>query len=84
MNIHLAGSPEPLPSEKTPGPDHAAPKGPLMKRIRKAIVAVLGLAATLVAAGALDDQTEAIVTGILAAATAAGVYVVPNKAEPTA
>lgn len=50
-----------------------------MARIRKLIAAVLGLAATLVAAGALDDQAEAIVTGILALATAAGVYVVPNE-----
>lgn len=55
-----------------------------MKRIRKAVVAVLGLAATLVAAGVLDDQMEAIVTGLLALATAAGVYSVPNEpARPT-
>jgi hypothetical protein len=49
-----------------------------MKRIRKALVAACGLAATLVAAGVLDDTTEAIVTGLLAVATAAGVYAVPN------
>lgn len=55
-----------------------------MARIRKALVAILGLAATLVAAGVLDDNTEAIVTGILAVATAAGVYVVPNKPDSSA
>ncbi len=61
--------------------DHAAPvtTGGIMARIRKTIVAALGLAATLVAAGVLDDQTEAIVTGLLAAATAAGVYGVKNE-----
>lgn len=70
---------------QTPGEgDHAAPKEPLMKRVRKAIVAVLGLAATVVAAGVLDDQTETIVAGIIAAATAAGVYVVPNAQKPPA
>ena len=50
-----------------------------MARIRKALVAVLGLAATLVAAGVLDDKTEAIVTSLLGIATAYGVYRIPNK-----
>lgn len=50
-----------------------------VKRIRKAIAAALGLAATLVAAGMLDDRAETIVTGVLALATAAGVYAVPNE-----
>lgn len=50
-----------------------------VKRIRKTIAAVLGLAATLLAAGALDGAAETIVTGLLAAATAAGVYTVPNE-----
>ncbi len=61
--------------------DHAAPAttGGIMSRFRKAIVAALGLAATLVSAGVLDDQAEAIVSGLLALATAAGVYSVPNK-----
>ena len=77
MTYHVAPQ---VPGE----PDHAAAKGSLVKKIRKALVAALGMAATLVAAGVLDDQTEAIVTGILAVATAAGVYVVPNKAEPAA
>lgn len=69
---------------QTPGvADHGAPPAPLVQRIRKSLVAIFGLAATLVAAGVLDDTTEAIVTGVLAAATAAGVYVVPN-AKPAA
>ncbi len=61
--------------------DHAAPvtNGGIMAKVRKTVVAALGLAATLVAAGVLDNQTEAIVTGLLAAATAAGVYATPNK-----
>lgn len=69
-----------MPMSQTPGvPDHAATDdAPLLKRIRKAIAAALGLAATLVAAGVLDDRAEAIVTGILAVATAYGVYQVPN------
>jgi hypothetical protein len=62
--------------------DHAASKESLMKRYRKAIVAVLGLAATLVSAGVLDHTAEAIVDGILAAATALGVYAVPNEPAP--
>ena len=65
---------------QTPGvADHGAPKEPLVKRIRKALVGAAGLAATLVAAGVLDDNTEAIVTGVLAALTAAGIYAVPNE-----
>ena len=61
--------------------DHAAPTPPgeLMKKIRKAIVAACGLAATLIAAGVLDDTAEAVVTGLLAVATATGVYVTPNE-----
>lgn len=70
---------------QTPGiADHAAPKEPLVKRYSKAITAACGLAATLVAAGVLDDQAEAIVTGALALLTTLGVYSVPNKpAAPT-
>jgi len=70
---------------QTPGiADHAAPKEPLVKRYRKAITAVLGMAATLVAAGVLDDTAEAVVTGILGVATALGVYAVPNAPQPPA
>lgn len=59
--------------------DHAAPKEPLMKRYAKAITAACGLAATLLATGVLDGTAEAVVAGLLAAATTAGVYTVPNK-----
>lgn len=64
--------------------DHAAPipKGALVAHIRKALVAALGLAATLVSSGALDGKTEAIVSGLLALATAVGVYQVPNAPAP--
>lgn len=55
-----------------------------MAHIRKFLVAACGMAATLVAAGVLDDTTEAIVTGLLGVATAAGVYVVPNQPAPAA
>lgn len=50
-----------------------------MKRYAKAITAACGLAATLVAAGVLDDRAEAIVTALLAVATTAGVYQVRNE-----
>lgn len=68
-----------MPKNVVGRPDHAAPKEPLVKRYAKAITAACGLAATLVAAGVLDDRTEAIVTGLLGIATAYGVYAVPNK-----
>lgn len=73
-------------SKNVPGqPDHAAPKGPLMKRVRKAITAAVGMAATLLAAGVFDGKTEAIVSGLLGVATAYGVYRVPNApAHPAA
>ena len=58
--------------------DHAAPKPPLVKRIRKALTAAVGMAATLTAAGVLDDRAEAVVTAILGVLTAYGVYAVPN------
>lgn len=58
--------------------DHAAPQPPLLARIRKALVAAAGLAATLVAAGVLDDTTEAIVSGLLAVGTVLGVWATPN------
>lgn len=62
-------------------PDHAAPKEPNVQlaTIRKAVAAACGLAATLVSAGALDGKAEAIVSGLLAVATAYGVWAVPNK-----
>lgn len=53
-----------------------------MKRVRKAVTAACGLAATLVAAGVLDDTAEAIVTGVIAVFTAVGVYQVKNVPAP--
>lgn len=49
-----------------------------MSKYRKAIAAACGVAATLVANGALHGNAEAIVSGLLAVATVAGVYSVPN------
>jgi ABC-type transporter Mla maintaining outer membrane lipid asymmetry permease subunit MlaE len=54
-----------------------------MARIRKALAAAAGLAATVVAAGLLDDTTEAVVTSALAALTVVGVYAVPNEPATT-
>lgn len=78
-----------LPSDRTPGPDHAAPAtGPsFTARARKFLVAVLGLVAQVVASGVLDepqyDTTRTWVTAVLAIATAAGVYRVPNAPTTT-
>lgn len=72
-----------LPSQNTPGPDHAAPTPPLVQRIRKAIVGAVGLAALLVSSGVLDDNTEAIVNGLIAVATLFGIYQVPNAEKKT-
>ncbi len=77
MTYHVAPQ---VPGE----PDHAAPGTPLHKRVRKALVAVAGFAATLLAAGALDPDVAPWVQAGLAALTAAGVYAVPNKQTPPA
>ena len=61
-------------------PDHGAPRPSFIARAKKAVVAGCGLAATLVAAGVLDDTAEAIVTSLLALATTAGVYQAKNAA----
>jgi hypothetical protein len=52
--------------------------------IRKFIAAASGAAATMVTAGLLSGTAERWTTGILAAATAAAVYLVPNtpKEQP--
>ncbi len=74
-----------LPSQLTPGPDHAAPtrRSPIVDRIRKTLVALAGFAATLLAAGVLDPDVAPWVQAGLAALTAAGVYAVPNApAQP--
>lgn len=71
-----------LPSQHTPGPDHAGPRPPFVKRAKKAVVAACGLAATLVAAGILDHLLEAVVTGLLGVATTYGVYKAENAKTP--
>jgi hypothetical protein len=68
---------------QTPGQaDHAAALPPLSARIRKALISAAGLAFVLVSSGALDGTTEAVVSGILAAGTAFGVWAVPNARRP--
>ncbi len=65
----------------TPGvPDHAAPepKGALMARLRKFVVAALGTAAMVVSTGVLEEDVEVWVTAALAVATALGVYSAKN------
>lgn len=63
-------------------PDHAAPPPSWVASARKFLVAVVGLIAQVVASGVLDepeyDTTRVWVQAILAVATAAGVYQVPN------
>ncbi len=67
-------------SHLTPGPDHAAPepKGALMARVRKFVVAALGTAAMVVSTGVLEEDVELWVTAALAVATALGVYSAKN------
>lgn len=59
--------------------DHAAPTVPWARRARKAVTAACGMAATLAAAGVLDDQAETVVTALLGVATAYGVWRIPNQ-----
>jgi hypothetical protein len=65
--------------------DHAAPtpKGALVNKIRKALVAVLGTAAMVVSTGVLHESAEVWVNAALALATAAGVYGVRNEPAAT-
>ncbi len=60
--------------------DHAASvdRNSLVARIRKLVVYICGAAGMLVTAGVFDDRTEAIVMGLLAAATGAGIYKARN------
>lgn len=48
------------------------------KRAKKTVVGALGLGALLVSSGVLDDQAEAIVSGVIAVATALGIYQAKN------
>lgn len=70
----------------TPGvPDHAAPepKGALMARVRKFLVAALGTAAMVVSTGVLEEDVEVWVNAALAVGTALGVYGVKNARTTT-
>lgn len=60
-------------------------KLPNLTGVRKAAVSVVGLAALLISAGVLHGEAQSIVGWVLAAGTAAGVYIVPNQtAKPPA
>lgn len=54
-------------------------KLPKLAQVRKAAVAVLGLVAQAVALGVLSGTPLHYAQVILAAATALGVYIAPNK-----
>lgn len=49
-----------------------------LQRARKFLVGVVGLAAVLLSSGQLDGRTEAVVSGLVAVATALGIYQVRN------
>lgn len=53
---------------------------PSLAQIRKAVVAVVGVAALLASTGTLHGTAETIVNAVLAVATALGVYATPNAA----
>ena len=55
---------------------------PTLPEIKKTVVAVLGVAALLASSGLLHGTAEAVVNGILAVATALGVYGVQNAPAP--
>ena len=50
-----------------------------MDRIRKFLVAAVGVLAMVVTTGSLEENVETWINAVLALATAAGVYVVPNR-----
>lgn len=50
-----------------------------LAQIRKAVVAVVGVAAQVAAAGVLPEAWKPWGAVVLAVATAAGVYAVPNQ-----
>ena len=61
--------------------DHGVPPAPFVQRARKFLAALAGTAAMVVATKVLEEDVEVWVNLFLAACTAAGVYVVPNKRE---
>lgn len=50
-----------------------------LARYRKAIAAAVGALAEIVALGVLPEQYQSWATTLIAVATAAGVYAVPNE-----
>lgn len=56
-------------------------KLPTLAEIRKTLVTVAGVAALLASSGLLHGTAEAVVDAIVAAATTAGVYKVPNAGQ---
>lgn len=58
-------------------------KLPTLAELRKTVVTVLGVAATLLAAGMIPAPAAHIVSIVLAAATVLGVYAVPNGQRRT-
>lgn len=50
---------------------------------RKAVVAVIGFASSLVSMGVLHGSVEHVVTAAIAALAAVGVYAVPNATPAT-
>jgi hypothetical protein len=50
--------------------------------VRKLLVAAIGGLAQVAASGTLPDRYQAWAAAVLAIATAAGVYVVPNAPRP--
>jgi hypothetical protein len=52
-----------------------------IRECRKAVVAAVGFASTLVALGALEGTAAKVVLAVIAGLTAAGVYRVPNAAK---
>lgn len=72
-----------LPSQNTPGPDHAAPRPPFAKRAAKFLIGAGGLASQILAAGILEEREEFWVQLFLGALAAYGIYKVPNKKDPT-
>jgi hypothetical protein len=58
---------------------NATPSKPsFVQRARKFLIGAVGLGAVLLSSGQLDGRTEAIVSGLVAVATALGIYQVPN------
>lgn len=59
---------------------HQAPRPPFVDRARKFLVGAIGLVALVVSSGALNgNPAEKWAEIVLAIATAAGIYAVPNS-----